>query len=63
VSDPVIERFLRHIREATAFRNRLDRPDYELRDSLWAQYMREVATATPGDRERIERAIRVGTGA
>ena len=58
-----VDRFIRHIRERCAFRTRIDRPDYELRDSLWAQYMREVVGVTPAERERIERAIRVGTGA
>ena len=61
MSDPV-ERFIRHVREATAFISSCDMPNYEMRDSLWAQYMREIALATPAERERIERAIHVGTG-
>lgn len=61
MSDPV-ERFIRHVRERCAFRSWCDRPDYELRDSLWALYMREIIGVTPAERERIERAIRLGTG-
>lgn len=56
------EQFLRHVRETTAFRNTDARPDYELHDSLWAQYRREVVNVTPQERETLERAIRRGTG-
>jgi hypothetical protein len=61
MSDPV-ERFIRRVREQCAFRSARDQPDYELLDSLWAQYMREIIGVTPAERERIERAIHVGTG-
>jgi hypothetical protein len=54
--------FLRHVREVTAFRHHDAKPDYELHDSLWAAYTREVVAVTPAEREVIERAIRVGTG-
>jgi|688.fasta_scaffold940735_2 hypothetical protein len=54
--------FLRHVREMTAFRHTDARPDYELHDSLWAQYRREVMNVSPQERETIERAIRTGTG-
>jgi len=56
------DQFLRHVREVTAFHHTDATPDYELHDSLWAQYRREVVNVTPQERETIERAIRTGTG-
>jgi hypothetical protein len=62
MSEPLVERFLRHVREVCAGRHDVDRPDYERHDWLMSEYRREIVNVAPAERERIEREIRRGTG-
>ena len=58
MTDARTERFLRELREDTAFHSECDRPDYEAADRWWRRYHMDVVNFSPDDRERIEREIR-----